>query len=70
MNLFSTIYLITFLGMTVVILKIFLESNMHQLFKQGRISQIRLFYLILSVILSYLFSSALIKFMEEVYNLI
>lgn len=66
---FAVVYLIIFLGMIVVNLKILLESNFHQLFKQGRVNQIRIFYIIFSIILSYLFTSAIVRFMEEINNL-
>lgn len=66
---FAAVYLIIFFGMIIVNLKILLESNFHQLFKQGRVNQIRLFYVIFSIILSYLFASAIVRFLEEIYNL-
>ena len=66
---FSVVYLILFLGMLIINLKIFLVSNFHKLFKKGRVNQIRVFYVVFSIILSYLFASAIVKFLEEIYKL-
>lgn len=60
----AIVYFITFLGSIIVILKILLESNLHTFFKKGRINQIRFAYIIIAIILSFLFTSAIIKLIE------
>lgn len=62
----AILYFILFLGNIIVILKILLESRLHELFKKGRLFQIRFAYIIIAIILSFLFTSAIIKFIEAV----
>ena len=64
------IYFGSFLIFFVIFLKILMETNLHKIFKQGKILEIRLFYLLLSVVLSTIVSLGLNKLIEVIYEII
>lgn len=67
---FNALYIIFFLGSLVVFLKLLFASEYHKFFKQGRILEIRIGYCLVAIICSYLTSSAIMKFLEVITNLI
>ena len=67
---FNALYVVLFLGILVVFLKLLFESEFHKFFKQGRILEIRIGYCLVAVMCSYLTTSAIIKFLEVITNLI
>lgn len=64
------IYFGSFLIFFVIFLKILMETNLHKIFKQGKILEIRLFYLLFSVVLSTIVSLGLNKLIEVIYEII
>ncbi|MBQ8292598.1 MAG: DUF1146 domain-containing protein [Bacilli bacterium] len=69
-QIFSILFFGIFLISMFVFMKILLATNLEKIFKQGKIFEIRITYLFLTVILSYLFSNALIELMKAMYNII
>lgn len=55
---------------TLLFLKLLMSSNLEKFFKQGKIFEIRITYLMLSFILSFLFASSIVKLMETVYQIV
>lgn len=71
MNKATTIvYFVSFLSFFVICIKILMETNIYKIFKQGKIIEIRLFYILLSAIMSTIISIGLTKFVEVVYEII
>lgn len=66
----TIIYFVSFLSFFVICLKILMETNLYKIFKQGKIIEIRLFYILLSVIMSTIISIGLTKFVEVIYEII
>lgn len=64
------IYLIIFLGMIIISIKVLMATNYEKLFKQGKITEIRVAFFIGVIVISFLVTSALVKFSEVIYNLI
>lgn len=64
------IYLIIFLGMIIISVKVLMATNYEKLFKQGKITEIRVFFFICVIVISFLVTSAFVKFSEVIYNLI
>lgn len=64
------IYFISFLIFFVISLKILMETNIYKVFKQGKIVEIRLFYILLSLIMSTILSFGLTKFINVIYEII
>lgn len=62
----NALYIVVFLTSMIVILKLLLESQLHTIFKQGRILEIRIFYCILSIVGGYLTSSAFVRLVEAI----
>ncbi len=63
-------YLVIFLIMILISTKVLLASNYEKLFKQGKITEIRVAFFIGVIVISFLVTSAIIKFSEVFYNLI
>lgn len=63
-------YLVIFLIMILISTKVLLASNYEKLFKQGKITEIRVAFFIGIIVISFLVTSAIIKFSEVFYNLI
>lgn len=66
----TIIYFVSFLCFFIVSLKILMETNIQKIFKQGKILEIRLFYLLISIIMSTIISIGLIKFIECITEII
>lgn len=66
----SIIYLILFLLLFPVCLLTLLKSNLHQIFKKGEIATIRLFYVLISVGISYLVAGGITKLMEAIFTIL
>lgn len=66
----TIIYFVSFLSFFVICIKILMETNIYKIFKQGKIIEIRLFYILLSAIMSTIISIGLTKFVEVVYEII
>ncbi|MBQ3000922.1 MAG: DUF1146 domain-containing protein [Bacilli bacterium] len=66
----NALYIIIFLASMIVILKLLLESQLHTIFKQGRILEIRIFYCLISVIGGYLTASAFVRLVEAIVTII
>lgn len=67
---FDILYFAFFLIGFVISLKLLIASNLEKLFKQGRIAEIRLTYVILSLIIGFLFASSIVKITEVSYNIL
>ena len=64
--MYQTILFITlFLLGIPLFFKLLLDSNIEKFFKQGRISSIRLFMILVSIILSFLLAWAFEHFLEQ-----
>lgn len=63
-------YLVIFLIMILISTKVLLASNYEKLFKQGKIIEIRVAFFIGVIVISFIVTSAIIKFSEVFYNLI
>lgn len=63
-------YIIIFLSCFIITFKMIADSNFSKLFKQGQITYIRVSYIIISFIISYLFASSIIRFIEAVYDIV
>lgn len=63
-------YIIIFLTSFIIVFKMISESNFSKLFKQGQITYIRFSYVIISFIVSYLFASSIIRFIEAAYDIV
>lgn len=66
----TIIYFVSFLCFFIMSLKILMETNIHKIFKQGKILEIRLFYLLISIIMSTIISIGLVKFIESISKII
>lgn len=66
----TIIYFVSFLCFFIMSLKILMETNIHKIFKQGKILEIRLFYLLISIIMSTIISIGLVKFIESITKII
>lgn len=64
------IYFISFLFGIIIILKILFESNLHKLFKQGRIFQIRMAYFVIAIVFSHLLADAIWRFLQAIITII
>jgi uncharacterized membrane protein YwzB len=69
-KIFNFLYFAFFLIGFILILKILLSSNFEKLFKQGKILEIRMSYMVVTFILSFLFASSLTKLLETIYSLV
>ena len=69
-KIFNFLYFGFFLIGFILILKLLLSSNLEKLFKQGKVLEIRISYIVVTFILSFLFASSLTKFLETIYNLV
>jgi len=67
-NYINILYVIFFFMMLIVSFLILLASNFEKLFKQGRVTEIRIAYVIASIIISYLTTSALVALIENIHN--
>ena len=65
----NILYVIIFVLMMVVSFLLLLASNFEKLFKQGKITEIRIAYVIASIIISYLVTSAFITLVERIHNI-
>ncbi len=63
-------YIIIFLTSFIIVFKMISESNFSKFFKQGQITYIRFSYVIISFIVSYLFASSIIRFIEAAYDIV
>ena len=68
-NYNNILYVIIFVLMMVVSFLLLLASNFEKLFKQGKITEIRIAYVIASIIISYLVTSAFITLVERIHNI-
>lgn len=66
----SLAYFLSFLVCIPLILKILLESNIHAIFKKGKVVYIYLFYFLMTIIISYLFASAIERFVYVFIDII
>lgn len=64
------IYFISFLVFVVIFLKILMETNLYKIFKQGKVFEIRLFYLLISMVLSTIMSLGITKLSESIFEII
>lgn len=64
------VYLVIFLGMIIISVKVLMATNYEKLFKQGKITEIRVAFFIGVIVISFLVTSAIVKFSEVIYNLI
>ena len=69
-NYLNIIYLVVFLTMIIISTKIILASNYEKLFKQGKIVEIRVAFVIMVITISFITTMALVKTSEVIYNLI
>lgn len=69
-QIFNILYFAFFLIGTVLFLKLLMSTNLEKIFKQGKIFEIRLTYLLLSFVLSFLFATSVVKLMETVYQIV
>ncbi len=63
-------YIIIFLTVFIISFIMISESNFSKLFKQGQVKYIRFSYFIVSIIIGFLFSSAIIRFIEAIYDIV
>ncbi len=68
-NYNNILYVIIFFLMMVVSFLLLLASNFEKLFKQGKITEIRIAYVIASIIISFLVTSAFITLVERIHNI-
>lgn len=66
----SIIFFSCLLAIFVLCVKIFLESNIHKIFRQGKIFEIRCFYLLLSFAISTLCSVGIVKLIEAAFTIV
>ncbi len=66
----NILYFAFFLIGTLICLKLLLASNLEKVFKQGKVFEIRIAYLILAFIGGFLFASSIVKLIEVLYSLI
>lgn len=66
----TIIYFGSFLCFFIISLKVLMETNLQKIFKQGKVFEIKLFYLLLSLIMSTIISFGLIKFIECITEII
>ncbi len=64
------IYFISFLVFFVIFLKLLMETNLYKIFKQGKILEIRLFYLLISMVMSTIMAFGITKLSEAIYEII
>lgn len=64
------IFFIVFFTMIVVTLKVLMASNFSKFFKQGKINEIRVGYFIVTIIVSFLCSKAVVTITEVIYNIL
>ncbi len=69
-NYLDVLYVIFFFAILVISFILLLASNFERLFKQGKITEIRIGYAVVSVIISYLFTKAFIELMERIFNIL
>lgn len=69
-QVFNILYFAFFLISTILFLKLLMSTNMEKIFKQGKVFEIRLTYLLISFILSFLFATSVVKLMETIYQII
>lgn len=67
-NYIDLLYIIFFFMMLIISFLILLASNFEKLFKQGKIVEIRIAYVIMSIIISYLVSEAFIALIERTHS--
>lgn len=63
-------YIIVFITTFIISFIMIADSNFSKFFKQGQVKYIRISYFIISIIVGFLFSSAIIRFVEAVYDII
>lgn len=66
----NIVYLIVFLTMIVVTMKLLMSTNFEKLFKQGKINEIRVAYFVVSIIASFLSAKAVVTFIEVIYMIL
>ena len=66
----NIVYLIVFLTMIVVTMKLLMSTNFEKLFKQGKINEIRVAYFVVSIIASFLSAKAVVRFSEVIYMIL
>ncbi len=59
-----------FLAMCIVSSKVILDSNFEKLFKQGRITSIRIAYFILIFVISFLTAFSFRELVNTIYNIL
>ncbi|HHU23565.1 MAG: DUF1146 family protein [Bacilli bacterium] len=63
---YAIIFFLSFLFMMIITLRVLFDSQLHKIFKQGSVTSIRTFYIILAIAISYLISSAFIDFIKAI----
>lgn len=67
---FDILYVIVFLTMIVISTKVLLASHLDKCFKQGKIIEIRFAYVIVSVIISYIVTKAVVEITEATFHIL
>ena len=69
-NKYYAIVSFVVLFMLVISLKVLFDSQIHKIFKQGSVTSIRAFYIIIAIVVSYIVSSAIIDFIKAINAII
>lgn len=67
-RIFSSAYIIVFVISFIIFFYLLLKSNFEKFFKQGKITEIRISYFLMSFILATIFSIGFMKIIESLYN--
>jgi uncharacterized membrane protein YwzB len=67
---YAIVFFLSFLFMLVISLKVLFDSQIHKIFKQGSVTSIRAFYIIIAIVVSYIVSSAIIDFIKAINAII
>lgn len=69
-NYLNVLYVIVFFAMFVISMFLLIASNFEKMFKQGKITEIRISYVIASFIISFLFTRGFIEIIERINNIL
>lgn len=68
-KMYAIIFFISLLAIFIIFIKIFLESNIHKMFKQGKVLEIRCFYIFCAFAISTICSIGIVKFIEAIITI-